>query len=122
MSISTQTCEKGSHDFQGSGKCVRCGYQFRCTCGRLIRQDDLTKHLKKCQVASRSTRRLSLIDLRADAGLSQQELADKTGLHISTIYRMENGRTPALGTCLRIAEVLSKELGDTVMVEDVMRK
>jgi DNA-binding XRE family transcriptional regulator len=123
VSITTKTCPKGGHDFQGGGSCVRCGYHYRCTCGALIRQDSLKEHLKfACDEEARMTRRLSLVDLREKASLTQQELADRAKVNVITIYRLENARgIPSLPTCLRIAEVLSEAIGDTVLVEDVMR-
>lgn len=44
---------------------------------------------------------------RDDAGLSQEELSDRSGLHSTEISRLERGvREPRLGTIIRIARGL----------------
>lgn len=45
--------------------------------------------------------------LREEAGLTQQQLADRLGIAATTITRLENGgRTPSWETVIRIAEAL----------------
>jgi DNA-binding XRE family transcriptional regulator len=45
--------------------------------------------------------------LRADRGLSRQELADSVGVHYQTVGYLERGEySPSLSLALRLAEVL----------------
>lgn len=58
---------------------------------------------------------LRLRELRAEHGLSQDDLADKTDVHPTAIGRPERGsREPRLTTILRIARGLDVEPGDLV--------
>jgi transcriptional regulator with XRE-family HTH domain len=52
----------------------------------------------------------SLRELRRRAGLSQRELADRTGLDFSYISKIENGRVPppAADTVLQISQALGE--------------
>ena len=55
---------------------------------------------------------------RAAAGLSQQQLADRTGLHPTEISRLERAvREPRLGTMLRLARGL--DIGIEKLVADI---
>lgn len=60
--------------------------------------------------------------LRTRKGLSQEELAEKTGLNLRTIQRIENGETAPRGDSLkRLAEVFgvsAEEITDWTVVED----
>ena len=55
---------------------------------------------------------------RKAAGLSQQQLADRTGLHPTEISRLERAvREPRLGTMLRLARGL--DIGIEKLVTDI---
>jgi transcriptional regulator with XRE-family HTH domain len=44
-------------------------------------------------------------------GMTQQELADRSGIHLRSINNIEGGKTnPSLDTLLKIAEVLKLEV------------
>jgi transcriptional regulator with XRE-family HTH domain len=50
---------------------------------------------------------------RADAGLSQEDLSERSGLHSTEISRLERGvREPRLGTIVRIARGLGIAAAD----------
>jgi transcriptional regulator with XRE-family HTH domain len=50
--------------------------------------------------------------LRAERGISQDELAERTGIHSTAIGRLERGtREPRLKTILRLAEGLGTQPG-----------
>jgi transcriptional regulator with XRE-family HTH domain len=50
--------------------------------------------------------------LRAERGISQDDLADRTGIHPTAIGRLERGlREPRLKTILRLAEGLGAQPG-----------
>ncbi|HEY4098385.1 MAG TPA: helix-turn-helix transcriptional regulator [Baekduia sp.] len=52
---------------------------------------------------------------RLAEGLTQEQLADRTGLHTVMVSRVERGRTNArLSTLLRIASGLGVDLGELV--------
>lgn len=51
--------------------------------------------------------------LREAAGLSQQELASRIGVAVSTLSRWERGKSPAMMT-VRQMKLLLKELGKTL--------
>jgi transcriptional regulator with XRE-family HTH domain len=56
--------------------------------------------------------------LREAAGLSQEQLAHRTGLHPTEISRLERAvREPRLGTILRLAEGL--DIGIEKLVADI---
>jgi len=57
---------------------------------------------------------LTLRDLRRRAGLSQRELAERTGLDFSYISKVENGRLPppAADTVVSICRVLEVPIED----------
>ncbi len=51
--------------------------------------------------------------LRKDSGMTQEQLADASGMPISTLRDYEQGlrrRDPSLGTALRLARALGKSL------------
>jgi transcriptional regulator with XRE-family HTH domain len=53
--------------------------------------------------------------LRKEAGLSQEVLADRTGLHPTEISRLERAvREPRLGTIVRLARGLKVGVDDLV--------
>lgn len=53
--------------------------------------------------------------LRAEHGLSQDDLADRTGIHPTAISRMERGlREPRVSTVLRLAEGFDVQPGELV--------
>ena len=48
---------------------------------------------------------------RENRGLTVMELADKTGLHFTTIYSIENGKvSPKMDTMLQIMNVLDYDI------------
>ena len=49
--------------------------------------------------------------LREKAGLSLIELANKTGLHRTTLYRCEQGVPPRMGTLTELARVYKVTIG-----------
>lgn len=54
---------------------------------------------------------LALLELRTEQNLSQQEIADRTGINRSDISRIEHGNAnPSLKTLKRIASALEKQL------------
>jgi DNA-binding XRE family transcriptional regulator len=57
---------------------------------------------------------MSLKSLRVRAGLSREELAEKAGVHWTTIAGIEGPpqRTPRPGTRLRLARALNVEISD----------
>ncbi len=58
---------------------------------------------------------LRLRELRAEQGVSQDQLARKTGIHPTAIGRMERGgREPRLETILRLARGLGVRPGKLV--------
>jgi DNA-binding XRE family transcriptional regulator len=60
----------------------------------------------------------NLRGLREQAGLSQEQLADRTGLHPTEISRLERAaREPRLGTMLRLAQGLG--IGIESLVADI---
>jgi putative transcriptional regulator len=51
--------------------------------------------------------------IRADRGLSRQQLADAVGVHYQTIGYLERGEySPSLPLALRLAEALDINVGD----------
>lgn len=52
----------------------------------------------------------SLIEARVRAGLTQEELAEKTGISLKTIARLESGHKPSLKTLERVAEMTGSKL------------
>jgi transcriptional regulator with XRE-family HTH domain len=54
-----------------------------------------------------------LRELRERAGLTQAQLADRAGLHLSAVTRFEQGlREPALGTAANLAAALGVTVDD----------
>lgn len=51
--------------------------------------------------------------LREEVGLSQQELASRIGIAVSTLSRWERGKSPAMMTVRQI-KLLCRELGKTL--------
>ena len=52
-------------------------------------------------------------ELRTQAGLSRQELAEQVGVHYQTIGYLERGEySPSLVLALRIAKALNKEVSE----------
>lgn len=51
-----------------------------------------------------------IAELRAAKGISQKELAERTGMLQPNIARIENGHKPSLNTLEAIAEVLGCEI------------
>ena len=62
-------------------------------------------------------------ELRKHKGLTQQELADKCGLHILTIQKLENGvispYDAKYGTLVKIANALKVSVDDLLSEEDL---
>ena len=57
-------------------------------------------------------------DLRRSAGLSQQELSEKSGVKISTLQKLESGANDLMGAKVGIVLALAKALDTTV--EDIV--
>lgn len=56
-----------------------------------------------------------LKDLRVERGLSQGELAKKSGLDRKTVNRIENGRfSPSLDTLIRVCSTMSVTVSEVV--------
>ena len=54
---------------------------------------------------------LAMLELRSEQNLSQQEIANRTGINRSDISRIEHGNAnPSLKTMKRIANALGKQL------------
>ena len=54
---------------------------------------------------------MKISKIRKKEGLTQLELADKTGLHVTTIGKIEAGmRTPTLETRKKLAKVLKVDI------------
>ena len=61
----------------------------------------------------------SVEQLRTQAGLSRQDLADQVGVHYQTIGYIERGEySPSLVLALRIAAVLGASLEDVFWLEE----
>jgi transcriptional regulator with XRE-family HTH domain len=60
-----------------------------------------------------------LVTARGEAGLTQQELADETGVHVNTIKKLEAGATTRVsaGVAAKLRERLGEE-ADPVAVRD----
>ena len=62
---------------------------------------------------------MALVQARKEAGLTQEELSEKTGISQADISRLENGsRNPSLALLQRIADALNS----TLRIEFVPRK
>lgn len=60
--------------------------------------------------------------LRKEAGLSQEELADLSGIHLTHIGGLERGvRNPSYATLLRIACALRTRVGLITVLADEIR-
>jgi putative transcriptional regulator len=58
-------------------------------------------------------------ELRTQAGLSRQELADQVGVHYQTIGYIERGEySPSLVLALKIAAVLEKTVEQVFQIEE----
>jgi putative transcriptional regulator len=58
-------------------------------------------------------------ELRTQAGLSRQELADQVGVHYQTIGYIERGEySPSLVLALKIAAVLKKTVEQVFQIEE----
>jgi transcriptional regulator with XRE-family HTH domain len=56
---------------------------------------------------------LRMRQFRRNAGLTQAQLAEKTGIHVNTIARLERGKhTPSHPTLRKLAEVLGVTVSD----------
>ena len=62
-----------------------------------------------------------LAEKKALMGLTNAELAKRTGLHASTIANVLEGRTAKGPTVKRIAEVLGLELGSIVVRRELQQ-
>lgn len=63
----------------------------------------------------------SLIEARVHAGLTQEELAEKTDLPFKTIARLESGHKPSLKTLERVAEMTGSKLMIQLVPQDTQR-
>ncbi|MCQ9211848.1 MULTISPECIES: helix-turn-helix domain-containing protein [unclassified Streptococcus] len=56
---------------------------------------------------------IHLIQARKEAGITQEELAQKIGISTTSYYKKETGKRDfKLKECYRIAEILNKEISD----------
>lgn len=57
-----------------------------------------------------------LKEIRKKKGLTLQELSDKSGVHLQTIFALESGKTPSdkifIGTLLKLAKALHCRVRD----------
>jgi transcriptional regulator with XRE-family HTH domain len=61
-----------------------------------------------------------LIELRRQAGLSQEKLAHAAGVSLGAVFRWENGdRGPTLANACKLAEVLKVDLNTLVGKREV---
>jgi transcriptional regulator with XRE-family HTH domain len=57
--------------------------------------------------------------MRKDAGLSQEELADLSGIHLTHIGGLERGvRNPSYTTLVRLARALQTQVGRLTVLAD----
>jgi transcriptional regulator with XRE-family HTH domain len=60
--------------------------------------------------------------LRKEAGLSQEELADRSGIHLTHIGGLERGvRNPSYATLVRLAAALQTRVGTLTHLADEIR-
>ena len=60
--------------------------------------------------------------LRLGAGLRQEDLAHRAGIHFSTLRRIETGKAdPTLSTLRRLAEGLDVRLAELVLLAERIR-
>ncbi|MEN2316340.1 helix-turn-helix transcriptional regulator [Lacticaseibacillus paracasei] len=57
---------------------------------------------------------MALLEAREEAGLSQQKLADKSGVPKTTIVRIENGNNTSIDTLTKLANALGRPLNLTI--------
>lgn len=75
----------------------------------LMQDDEFRKEYEALQPERDIT--MALIQARKDAGLTQSELSEKTGISQADISRLENGtRNPSLALLQRIAAALNSTL------------
>lgn len=75
----------------------------------LMKDDEFRKEYEAIQPEMDITR--ALLDARIRAGLTQMELAEKTGISQADISRLENGtRNPSLALLKRLAEAMDSTL------------
>ena len=75
----------------------------------LMRDDEFRKEYEAIQPEMDITR--ALLDARIRVGLTQMELAEKTGISQADISRLENGtRNPSLALLKRLAEAMDSTL------------
>lgn len=81
--------------------------QITITTGDIMKASEIAKHERR--VAQK------LKDLRVERGLSQGELAKKSGLDRKTVNRIENGRfSPSLDTLIRVCSTMSVTVSEVV--------
>lgn len=61
---------------------------------------------------------MNVQELRREKGMTQQELADASGVKISTLQKIERMRSMPMGTSVEVALRLARALG--VSVEDIV--
>lgn len=60
--------------------------------------------------------------LRKEAGLSQEQLADRSGIHLTHIGGLERGvRNPSYATLVRLAVALQTRVGRLTVLADEIR-
>lgn len=61
--------------------------------------------------------------LRKEAGLSQEALSDKAGIHVTHIGGLERGvRNPSYSTLLKLAQALGTRVGPLTSLADQLRQ
>ncbi|MEW6698652.1 MAG: helix-turn-helix transcriptional regulator [Bacillota bacterium] len=65
---------------------------------------------------------LRLIQARKDKGLTQEQVAAKTGIDRSTYAHYERGRMPGLETALKISQALDKSVEEIFMPINVLKQ
>jgi len=73
-------------------------------------------HMKKSEVASRERKIAEkLRDYRIESGLSQNALADKSGIDRKTVNRIENNHfSPSIATLIRLCDTLAVKVSEVV--------
>ena len=76
---------------------------------KIIANQDVRKHYDNLEPEYQLV--CAMIESRREKNLSQQDLAEATGINRSDISKLENGNAnPSLGTLKRIAKGLGKKL------------
>ena len=87
-----------------------------CTMTDLTTPDEKEHNMKKTEIANRERKITeTLRDLRIESGLSQNALADKSGIDRKTVNRIENNHfSPSINTLIRLCDTLSVKVSEVV--------